>query len=59
MYVINNTHTDSNLTLSKDSSPKCSSRPWGFEFLRAYVCREACWICHGLTHNSAKFGCRV
>ena len=29
--------------VSKDSSLKCYSRPWGFEFLHAYVSLEQRW----------------
>ena len=38
--------------VSKDSSLKSSSRPWGFEFLHAYISWDKCWIYYGLAHES-------
>ena len=40
------------IIVSKGSRPRFSSGPWGFEFLRAYISVDGCWIYYALTHNS-------
>ena len=43
----------SHIPLAIDSSGyNTSSRPWGFEFLHAYISLEQCWLYYGLRHNS-------